>query len=215
MKILISGILFFSLVFAYANVESGTNTPKRYPKSKSGIIKYEISGLAIEGTEVVYYDDWGSREATHTKTTMDWGGVLVTKNALTFLEDNGRWINNVDLDSRTGIRMKNPRYKEYIGKSRIKLEKLAENKNMDAGGERREIEMIAGKPCIVWEVRTTGVNTYTWNGIILKKTCGSGYLRATRVATEITERIPIPEEKFTIPPDIQIKTVDMSTLHGN
>ena len=215
MKILISGILFFSLVFTYANVESGTNTPKRYPKSKSGIIKYEISGLAIEGTEVVYYDDWGNREATHTKTTMDWGGVLVTKNALTILEDNGRWINNVDLDSRTGIRMKNPRYKEYIGKSRIELEKNAENKNMDAGGKRREIEMIAGKPCIVWEVRTTGVNTYTWNGIILKKTSGSGYLRTTRVATEITERVPIPEEKFTIPPDIGMKTVDISTFHGN
>ena len=215
MKILFSGILFFLLVISYADVESGTNTPKRYPKSKSGIIKYEISGLAIEGAEVVYYDDWGSREATYTKTTMDWGGVLVTKNAMTILEDNGRWINNVDLESRTGIKMKNPRYKEYIGKSRIKLEKLAKNKNMDAGGERREIEMIAGKPCIVWEVRTTGVKTYTWNGIILKKTCGSGYLRTTKVATEITEHIPIPEEKFTIPPDIQMKTVDMSTLHGN
>ena len=213
MKILFSGILFFLLVISYANADSVKSTAKRYPKSKSGIIKYEISGLAIEGAEVVYYDDWGSREATYTKTTMDWGGVLVTKNALTFLEDNGRWINNVDLDSRTGIRMKNPRYKEDIGKSRIVLEKLAENKNMDAGGERREIEMIAGKPCIVWEVRTTGVKTYTWNGIILKKTCGSGYLRTTRVATEITERIPIPEEKFTIPPDIQMKTLNVSAFH--
>ncbi len=215
MKIAIFSIFFIVSIIIYTNTVSATNAPKRYPKSKSGIINYEISGLSIEGTEVVYYDDWGSREAIYTKTTMDWGGVLVTKNALTFLEDNGRWINNVDLDSRTGIRMKNPRYKEYIGKSRIELEKLAENKNMDAGGERREIEMIAGKPCIVWEVRTTGVKTYTWNGIILKKTSGSGYLRTTRVATEITERVPIPEEKFTIPPDIEMKTVDISTFHGN
>ena len=215
MKKLISCILFFLLVISYANADSIKSATRRYPKSKSGIIKYEISGLAIEGTEVVYYDDWGRREATYTKTTMDWGGVLVTKNALTILEDNGRWINNVDLDSRTGIRMKNPRYKEDIGKSRIVLEKLAEKKNMDAGGERREIEKIAGKPCIVWEVRTTGVKTYTWHGIILKKTCGSGYLRTTRVATEITERIPIPEEKFTIPPDIQMKTLNVSAFHGN
>ena len=213
MKIAIFSIFFIVSIIIYTNTVFATNAPKRYPKSKSGIINYEISGLAIEGTEVVYYDDWGRREATYTKTTMDWGGVLVTKNALTILEDNGRWINNVDLDSRTGIRMKNPRYKEYIGKSRIKLEKLAENKNMDAGGERREIEMIAGKPCIVWEVRTTGVKSYTWNGIILKKTSGSGYLRTTRVATEITERIPIPEEKFTIPPDIQMKTLNVSAFH--
>ncbi len=215
MKILISCILFSVLVIICANSSSATNTPKRYPKSKSGIIKYKVSGLSIEGTEVVYYDNWGSREATYTKTTMEFGGTSVPRNTLILLEENGKWINNVDLNARTGIRMKNPRYKEYIGKSRIELEKLAENKNMDAGGERREIEMIAGKPCIVWEVRTTGVKTYTWNGIILKKTSGSGYLRTTRVATEITERIPIPEEKFTIPPDIEMKTVDMSTLHGN
>ncbi len=215
MKITISCLLFFVLIIICIKTGAATNTPKRYPKSKFGIIKYEIYGATIVGSEVVYYDDWGSREATYTKTTIDWGGVLVTKNALTIFEDNGRWINNIDLDARTGIRMKNPRYKEYIGKSRMELEKIDKNKNKDAGGERREIEMIAGKPCIVWEVRNTGVKTCTWNGIILKKTCGSGYLRTTRVATEITERIPIPEEKFTIPPDIEMKTVDMSTLHGN
>ncbi len=66
MKILVSGILFFSLVIICANVESDTNTPKRYPKSKSGIIKYEISGATIMGTEVVYYDDWGRSEAKYT-----------------------------------------------------------------------------------------------------------------------------------------------------
>ena len=60
MKITISYIFFMVLIILYANTVSATNTPKRYPKSKSGIIKYEIYGATITGSEVVYYDDWGS-----------------------------------------------------------------------------------------------------------------------------------------------------------
>ncbi|MHC4268530.1 MAG: hypothetical protein ACYSTS_08700 [Planctomycetota bacterium] len=215
MKILISCFLFFSLVTTCVNVESGTNTPKRYPKSQSGIIKYEISGATIKGTEVIYYDDWGRREAKYTDTTMELGGVTVNRNTLTLLEDNGRWINNVDLSERTGIRMENPRYKEYIGKSRIELENIEKNNLIDAGARRTEIERVAGKPCVVWGEQYTGIETYTWNGIILKKISGPGFSRTITEATEIIERVSIPEEKFTIPPDIQMKTVGMSTFHGN
>jgi hypothetical protein len=215
MKILISCILFFVLIVTCVNAGFATNTPKRYPKSKSGIIKYEIYGATITGSEVVYYDDWGSREAKYTTTTMELGGAAVTRNTLILLEENGQWINTVDLNARTGIRMKNPRYKEYIGQSRREREKIEENKNIDAGGRKIEIERVIGKPCVVWEEQYTGIKTCTWNGIILKKISGPGFSRTTTVATEIEERVPIPEEKFTIPPDIEMKTVDMSTFHGN
>ena len=215
MKILISCILFFVLVIICVKTDAATNTPKRYPKSKFGIIKYEISGATIAGSEVVYYDDWGSREAKYTTTTMELGGVTVTRNTLTLLEENGQWINNVDLNARTGIRMKNPRYKGNIGKSRVEIENIEKNKNIDAGGRRVEIEMVVGKPCIVWEKQNTGIKTCTWNGIILKKITDLGFSKTTTVATEIVEHVPVPEEKFTIPPDIEMKTVDMSTLHGN
>ncbi|HJN62608.1 MAG TPA: hypothetical protein QGH92_03395, partial [Candidatus Parcubacteria bacterium] len=185
---------------------------RRYPKSKSGIIKYNISGT-IAGTEVVYYEDWGRREAIYTKTTMDLRGVTVDRNTLTILEDNGRWINNIDLNARTGLRMKNPQYKEYVGKSRVELENTKRKSMKDAGARRAEIERVVGKPCIVWAEQYTGNETYTWNGIILKKVTGSGFSKTTTVATEITESVNIPEGKFTIPPDIQMKTLDVSTFH--
>lgn len=214
MKILISCILFFSLVISYANADSVKSSTRRYPKSKSGIIKYRISGT-ITGTEVIYYEDWGRREAIYTKTTMKLRGVKVDRNTLTILEDNGRWINNIDLNARTGIRMKNPKYKEYVGKSRIELENVKKKNLKDAGARRAEIEWVAGKPCIVWGEQYTGNETYTWNGIILKKVTGSGFSKTTTVATEITESVHIPEEKFTIPPDIQMKILNMSALYGN
>ena len=215
MKILSSCILFFVLVVTCVNAGFAANTPSRYPKSKSGIIKYEVYGATIAGTEVLYYDDWGRREAKYITTTMELGGLSVTRNTLVLLEENGQWINNVDLNARTGIRMRNPRYKESIGQSRREREKNKENKNIDAGGRKIEIERVIGKPCVVWEVQYSGIKTCTWNGIVLKKISGPGFSRTTTVATEIDERVSIPEEKFTIPPDIEMKTVDMSTFHGN
>ena len=212
MKRLISCILFFLLVISYADADSDKSATRRYPKSKSGIIKYSISGT-IAGTEVVYYEDWGRREAIYTKTTMDLRGVTVDRNTLTLLEDNGQWINNIDLNARTGLRMKNPQYKEYVGKSRVELENTKRKSLKDAGARRAEIERVVGKPCIVWAEQYTGNEIYTWNGIILKKVTGSGFSKTTTVATEITESVNIPEEKFTIPPDIQMKTLDTSVFH--
>ena len=212
MKRLISCILFFLLVISYANADSIKSATRRYPKSKSGIIKYNVSGTKT-GTEVVYYEDWGRREAIYTKSTVDLRGVIVDRNTLTLLEDNGRWINNIDLNARTGIRMKNPRYKEYVGQSRIELENTKKKSLKDAGARRAEIEMVIGKPCFVWTVQYNGNEIYLWNGIILKKVTGGRYLETITVATEITEGVNIPEEKFTIPPDIQMKTLDTSVFH--
>ena len=212
MKRLISCILFFFLVISYANADSVKSTTRRYPKSKSGIIKYNISGTTT-GTEVVYYVDWGRREAIYTKSTADLRGVIVDRNTLTLLEDNGLWINNIDLNARTGIRMKNPRYKEYVGQSRIELENTKKKSLKDAGARRAEIEMVIGRPCFVWTVQYNGNEIYLWNGIVLKKITGSGYSETTTVATEITESVNIPEEKFTIPPDIQMKTLNVSAFH--
>ncbi len=212
MKRLISCILFFLLVISYADADSDKSATRRYPKSKSGIIKYNISGT-IAGTEVVYYEDWGRREAIYTKTTMDLRGVTVDRNTLTLLEDNGQWINNIDLNARTGLRMNNPQYKEYVGKSRVELENTKRKSLKDAGARRAEIERVVGKPCIVWAEQYTGNEIYTWNGIILKKVTGSGFSKTTTVATEITESVNIPEGKFTIPPDIQMKTLNVSAFN--
>ncbi len=212
MKRLISCILFFLLVISYADADSDKSATRRYPKSKSGIIKYNISGT-IAGTEVVYYEDWGRREAIYTKTTMNLRGVTVDRNTLTLLEDNGQWINNIDLNARTGLRMKNPQYKEYVGKSRVELENTKRKSLKDAGARRAEIERVVGKPCMVWAEQYTGNEIYTWNGIILKKVTGSGFSKTTTVATEITESVNIPEGKFTIPPDIQMKTLNVSAFH--
>ncbi|MCP5006409.1 MAG: hypothetical protein GY941_21095 [Planctomycetes bacterium] len=214
MKTLSLCLLFFLLCVASLSADSGLNLQKRYPKSKSGIIKYEITGTKT-GTEVVYYDDWGRREAKYTRTTMELFGSTVIRNTLTLLENHGQWINTIDLNNRTGLRIKNPRYKLFAGKSQKELENTTKTRLHDMGAQKEKVERIAGKNCEVWEKQHTGEQTWTWKGIILKKISVGSLTETTTVATEIIEGIPIPEEKFAIPPDIQVKTVDMYTLHGN
>ncbi len=213
MKLLSFCLLFFLVCTTSVSANSDLNIQKRYPKSKSGIIKFEITGTKT-GTEVLYYDDWGRREAKYTSTTAELFGTPVKRETLTLLEGNGEWINTIDLNNRTGLRIKNPRYKKFTGKSQKELEHVKKKRLRDMGAQKDQVERIAGKNCEVWE-KYTGEQTWTWRGIILKKVSVGCFTETTTVATEIMEGVPIPEEKFSIPPDIQVKTVDMYTLHGN
>lgn len=214
MKIPSFYLVLLLLFIVNANTHSVESAQKRYPKSKCGIIKYKISGKKT-GTEVLYYDDWGNREARYSETTMELMGTTISRNTLTLLENNGQWINTIDLNTRTGLRMKNPRYEDYADKSRNEIENITKTKLIDMGAAKNETERVAGKICEVWRKQYTGEKTCTWNGIILKKETGDGFTKTTTTATEIVEGVSIPEEKFVIPPDIQVKTVDMRTLHGN
>lgn len=214
MKLLSFYLVFFLICITCSIAYSDSNIQKRYPKSKSGIIKYEITGSRV-GTEVVYYDDWGRREARYTKTTMELMGSTINRNTLTLLEENGQWITTLDLNTRTGLKIKNPRYKMFTGKSQNELENITKQRLLDLGARKEEVERVAGKSCEVWKKQSTGEQTCTWKGIVLKKTTEGSFTSTTTIATDINEGVPIPEEIFSIPPDIQVKTVDMYTLHGN
>ncbi len=55
---------------------------------------------------------------------------------------------------------------------------------------------------------------WIWKGIALKKDKDIAATGVLTVATEVQENISIPEDKFTIPPDIKIKVLDARTLMG-
>lgn len=55
---------------------------------------------------------------------------------------------------------------------------------------------------------------WIWKGIVLKKDKDIAATGVLTVATEVQENISIPEDKFTIPPDIKIKVLDARTLMG-
>ncbi len=59
---------------ATTGTEAGIKASRRYPELKSAIITYKVSGMN-NGTETVYIDDWGSREAIYKKFSTKMMGI--------------------------------------------------------------------------------------------------------------------------------------------
>ena len=76
---------------------------KRY-KVKSGIIQYKMTGMQ-NGTEILYFDNWGLREAKYTQTEISVMGMTQKENKVTVLDGNK--IYTYDPVQRTGTIMEN------------------------------------------------------------------------------------------------------------
>ena len=179
---------------------------RRYPELKSAIIRYNVSGMDT-GTEVVYIDDWGRREAIYRKVTTMMMGIKLERNYMTLITENGKWIYNVDLNARTAIKMNNARYKALAGNSSTNMGEVI-------GARKIGTEEVAGMVCDVWKKSYPYSMAWIWKGIALKKDKDIAATGVLTVATEVQENISIPEDKFTIPPDIKIKVLDARTLMG-
>ncbi len=181
-------------------------TSRRYPELKSAIIKYKVSGMNT-GTEVVYIDDWGRREAIYKKMTTKMMGVDIERNYMTLITENGNWIYNVDLNSRTAIKMNKAGYKALQGNS-------GDNMDVAIGAIKIGTEEILGRVCDIWKKGYPYSVAWIWRGVALKKDHEVAAMGVLTEATEIQENISIPEDKLTIPSDVKIKVLKPQALSG-
>ncbi len=179
---------------------------KRYPELKTAIITYKVSGMST-GTEVVYIDDWGRREAIYKKITTKMMGVDLERNFMTLITDNGKWIYNIDLNSKIAIKMDETGYKSLAGNT---------GRNMDEtiGAVKIGTEEIVGKVCDVWKKGYPYSMAWIWKGVALKKDQDVAAMSVITEATEVQENISIPEDKFAIPPGVKVKVLDARALSG-
>ncbi len=183
-----------------------TETSRRYPKLKSAIIKYKVSGMNT-GTEVVYIDDWGRREAIYKKITTKMMGVDLERNYMTLITENGKWIYNIDLNSGIAIKMDETGYKSLAGNT---------GRNMDntIGATNIGSEEIAGRVCDVWKKGYPYSMAWIWKGVALKKDQEVAAMGVVTEAIDVQENVAIPEDKFTIPPGVKVKVLDARALSG-
>jgi len=173
---------------------------KRY-RTKSAMVEYELSG-ARKGTETLYFDQWGMREAKHTSAETSFSGFSRKENSLTVMD--GEWIYAIDLDRKTGTKTKNPLLKEITDKHGTKdLGEIGE-RIMKQTGEKTGTGDVAGKLCDIWEVKNLGTKTWVWNGVPLKVQTKMAGLEMTTTATRVKEGATIPEDKFAVPAGVRI-----------
>ncbi len=186
--------------------ETAVKESRRYPELKSAIIKYKVSGMN-NGTETVYIDDWGKREAIYKKFTSKMMGIELERNSMTLITENGKWVYNIDLNSRTAIKMDSKGFKALQGNS-------GSNMDVAIGAVKDGTEEILGKTCDVWRKNHPYSMTWTWKGISLKKDQNVATMGVVAEAVEIQENVSIPEDKVTIPSDVKVKVLDPRALSG-
>ena len=169
----------------------------------SAIVDYDVRGLK-SGTERLYFDGWGTRQARYIHTKMLVMGLAQEENVLKI--DDGRWSYTIDLPKATGIRQPNPVLQAHAadvghdGKLVLKDEVMT-----DMGGRKAGSNNILGHTCRVWVVPATHTSYCLWKNIPLLTVMCDNDVEITTTAISINENVPVKDGIFKIPDSVTIR----------
>lgn len=170
---------------------------------KSGILETE-SDMFGKQTQVLYFDDFGNKQATWSTSAVEMGGIKSVTHKLEIRLPDGTSY-NVDLDAKTGSKMKiDPEVAKALAAGMAgQMQKELEVTTKDLPAKE-----FLGKKCKGLEVTAMGIptRTWTWKGLPLytEAALGQGKPVITR-ATKLQVDVPVPAEKFKVPAGVQIQ----------
>lgn len=174
---------------------------KRY-RTASAIVQFTLSGMQ-SGTETLWFDRHGMREAKLTQSVLTVAGHTVKTNRLTIF-DNGTTI-TADLDRRTATKMPTPMFTDAVEAAKRQggdMTDLGTAMIQRMGAVRTGTGTVAGKTCDVWEIKSLGSKSWLWNGITLRNDTNFAGQTMKTIATSVQENVTIPEDKFALPAGI-------------
>lgn len=187
-------------------------TPVRKYAEKSGIIESKSNAFG-EITTVVYFDDYGAREATYTTSEIE---VMGQKTVTREVEINADgWTIKYDPDARTGERwnmaafnggsVPPPNLPSVPGAPQMGPEQMGSMQPTEL-----EPRTIAGREAVGMEMEIMGMKTrtWTWSNIAMRTEVYMG--GEEPMVTEVTSlRLgePVPAEKFAVPADVRVTEV--------
>jgi len=184
----------------------GETVFRRY-QVESGIIEYSVRG-AKNGKEVVYFDQWGMREAKYS-TIIENG---FQQNHLMNLQDK-EWTYIIDFDKRIANKRQNENIKKFFEDvDREAVVDMTPLLMASQGAEKLYLDMFNGNECDVWVVEKTGTEIWLWKGIVVKKVDKKKGHITIYEAIKIEADVPVPEQKFLIPENIYFMTEDIRTI---
>jgi hypothetical protein len=192
-----------SITPAQTNVEPA----KRY-QMKSGIITYKMENNMLGGkmTQILYFDDYGTKEARETITEMTMMGQTIKTHKMNIAKEG--YVYDLDLDKKTGTKIKRdlPKSSEY-DISKFSQEMLDQYNVKKLGSEE-----VAGKSCEKISMEYNKMNmkgiVWNWQGITLKSDIDMGKINVKTTATKVEENASVPASIFEIPSDVQIQDLD-------
>ena len=191
--------------------EMGKEGYKRYGV-ESGIIETKLSGVQ-NGTETIYFDNWGMREAKYSHTKIEMMGVKRESKIFTLID--GEWIYNVDLSTNKGTKIKNPMITSIAEQTGEKdFMQLGEEVLEKMGATKTGTEELLGKTCDVWEAQAMNMKLLVWKGIPFKTTVNLGEqmgqsMDSEIIITKFEEGVSISEDKFKLPEGATFSNVQL------
>ena len=110
---------------------SGSGSKMKRYGVKQACIEYRVTGDMQSGTEILYFDQWGAREAKYEMKTTKAGPMKIEENKVGFLE--GAMMYTVNLKDNTGTKMENPMLKGLEGQD---MTEVGEKMMKQMGGKK-------------------------------------------------------------------------------
>lgn len=178
-------------------VENKTTEANTFHKYgiKSGIVTFETSMVGMKIKSVLYFDDYGAKEADEKYVGEDVKSITIC---------DGKEEYSLNLSQKTAI----PGGTCGSGRGiafRFAWDEVS--KEDQAKGKKLANMNVAGKDCEAFSIDLgTSVTVYAgWQSICLYLKTSTGGTDAVIQATKVEENVDIPASKFQVPSDYQIK----------
>ena len=161
---------------------------------KSGIVEYKIEMMGMNGTQALYFDNYGNTEAN--LIVLD---IMGTKSQTVTITKDGS-VYNFDPEKKTGS--KTP----VMTGANVNFENLTDEVIKDWNLKKEGRENILGKECDKFSMDNQAMSMkgyyWIWKGVALKVDATMSTVKMLMEATIFQENVNIPAEKFDIPADI-------------
>jgi hypothetical protein len=168
---------------------------------ESGIVEmtYTNEGKPVEGKDIIYFDQYGKRQAKYVFHPGSDGKGLEVSTAEIRLGDTSYILN---LHDRTGMKMDNS-MSMISAVAGNDFPETAQQKTF--GAQKKADATIMGKTCEVWESNKDSIlsQKFIFKGLILKTRVRMKGMDVECITTRFEENAKIPEDKMTVPAGIK------------
>lgn len=173
----------------------------KYFQAKSGIVEYRLTG-ARTGTETLYWDDWGQRQARMTKASITMMGVTqTTDDWVITLPDV---VYTIDMKTKTAMRAENPAAALAEGLSAEDLEEFGRYVSEATGMKRVGTDTVAGLTCELWRAEELQSETCSYRGVPLRSSANMMGLSTAMTATRVELNARVDESRFKVPAGVTV-----------
>ncbi len=203
-------LIFFIAIVCLVSNRNVYAQDNRY-QFESGVIEYKMTFNAVnqppeEINITTYFDQWGKREATYSKTEMKSGEKNNWTNKLLLKSDKEFYM--VDLDRHVG--MKKPISDEND------IANFSDEKEWSKQFTKLGTDKVNGKLCDIFESKVGEGKVWVWRSLPLKMTVKTkGGTEITQIANNVQTDVKIPEDKFVPPDDVQWSDTDKAKEDTN